>query len=368
MALRPLSETPEFQFPAGAFDVRGWEVRTMVDGEKVGEVEDILIDENANIRYLDVDLGLFKKHVLIPIGQARVDEAADTVWVAGMTKRQFERIPEYNHDVNVLTPEYENRLSASYSGAYGGPRYYEPREREAGVPRTTATLTGGERLASLGDLKDFRVAEGDPDPRGWELIAADGEVIGKVHELVIDTAAMKVRYLDCDLDEKALGLEEENRHILVPIGYARLDEDEERVIVDAISSTEVASLPEYSGLPVTGEYEERLHRTYTGGVQGEERYRHPVYGAERRYEARDPSTRRREADFERDAALRAGAARRAGRERARRAEARETRETEVNVHRRLLYEALHGGRTPEQETPRGEEEGGPGQPRRGERS
>ena len=68
------------------------------------------------------------------------------------------------------------------------------------------------RLARLDDLDDVRIAEGDPDPRGWDVLAADGRAVGRVDTLIADTAAMKVRYLDVELDEKALGLEEE-RHV-----------------------------------------------------------------------------------------------------------------------------------------------------------
>jgi photosynthetic reaction center H subunit len=102
-------------------------------------------------------------------------------------------------------------------------------------------------LASLDSLDDFKVADGEPDPRGWEIIARDGRKIGEVDELIVDISAMKVRYLDCELDEDELHLEERDRHILIPVGHARLNSDDKLVMVDAISSDEVSRLPRFTG-------------------------------------------------------------------------------------------------------------------------
>ena len=49
------------------------------------------------------------------------------------------------------------------------------------------------QIAPLKELKDYKVAKEDPDVRGWILIGRDGRVIGKVHDLLVDTGAMRVR-------------------------------------------------------------------------------------------------------------------------------------------------------------------------------
>lgn len=265
MGLTPLSEHGESTLPAGTLDVRGWPVRTLADEDEVGRVDDLLINQAGAVRYLDVMLGRFRKHVLLPWSHARVDRSEHVVWVPGMTREQFEDIPEYRHDVGGVTPDYEARLGAVYGGAWSS----VARQEFGGGARAEAV--GGEedgRLASLGELEDFDVVDEDPDPRGWEVIAADGRVIGSVHELIVDTTALKVRYLDCGVDEEALGLDREGRHILVPVGYARLDEANENVIVDAISSADVRNLPAYGGLPVTRAYEEGLRTRFTGSIGG----------------------------------------------------------------------------------------------------
>lgn len=282
MAFISLSDQPDYSFPPGTFDVRGWDVKTMADDEKVGKIDDILVDEDGNPRYLDVDLGLFQKHVLLPIGQARVDETEDVVLVPGMTKDQFKDVPEYDHAPDRISGEYEDRLVAAYTGAYVGEHYYERPEYGAERPRMTGRASAeGGRLAMLSDLDDFEVADEDPDPRDWEVVASDGRTIGEVKDLVVDTSAMKVRYLDIDVDEEELGASElRDRHVLIPIGYARLNDDEDQVVVDAISSSDVSRLPAFEGLPLRREMEDRIHAAFTGGVMGEERLRHPRYSAE----------------------------------------------------------------------------------------
>ncbi|HYH79298.1 MAG TPA: PRC-barrel domain-containing protein [Longimicrobium sp.] len=119
-----------------------------------------------------------------------------------------------------------------------------------------------DRVVPLDDLDDFRVAGDDPDPRGWEVVAADGQKIGEVDDLLVDTSAMKVRYLDVGVDDGVSA--EPDRHVLVPIGYARLDRDHDRVIVDQLSSADLRSIPSYSHGPITRDFETSVRDSYRG--------------------------------------------------------------------------------------------------------
>ena len=62
----------------------------------------------------------------------------------------------------------------------------------------------GVRIAPLGAIRDFEVAEGYPDIRGWRVDSADGREVGKVHELLIDIDNMRTRYLDVRLTSDGL--------------------------------------------------------------------------------------------------------------------------------------------------------------------
>lgn len=124
------------------------------------------------------------------------------------------------------------------------------------------------RIAPLDQLEDFKVAEGEPDVRGWDVVSSDGKRIGEVHELLVDTTAMKVRYLDVDLDEEELALEDRDRHVLVPIGFARLDEENDKVFVDNLRTADVTGLPAYGHGPVTRDLEATVEERFTRGAAG----------------------------------------------------------------------------------------------------
>jgi hypothetical protein len=119
-----------------------------------------------------------------------------------------------------------------------------------------------DRVVPLGQLDDFRVAEGEPDVRGWEVLASDGRKIGEVDELLVDTAAMKVRYLDVDVDD-AMIAGGADRHVLIPIGYARLDEDRDRVMVDALASADLGGVPSYDQGPLTRDFETSVRESFS---------------------------------------------------------------------------------------------------------
>ncbi|HLL46804.1 MAG TPA: DUF2382 domain-containing protein [Longimicrobiaceae bacterium] len=131
-----------------------------------------------------------------------------------------------------------------------------------------------DRVVPLDQLDDFKVADGDPDVRGWEVVASDGRKIGEVDQLLVDTAAMKVRYLDVDVDNDLVAgsSDTSDRHVLIPIGYARLDEGSDRVIVDQLASSDIVGLPEYTHGPITRDFESsvrsRFDTGYTTGATG----------------------------------------------------------------------------------------------------
>jgi sporulation protein YlmC with PRC-barrel domain len=107
-----------------------------------------------------------------------------------------------------------------------------------------ATPDDTPQVAALRDLDDFQVAEGFPDPRGWDVLGSDGVKVGKVHDLIVDTAAMRTRYLDVELDRKAIGARDD-RDVLIPVGTARLDDTDDRVILGSLSGAQLASLPPF---------------------------------------------------------------------------------------------------------------------------
>lgn len=115
-------------------------------------------------------------------------------------------------------------------------------------------------LIPLSDADHLKVADGNEDVRGWEIRTDDGERIGKVKDLIIDPNVMRARYLDAQLDSKLFG---GDRRVLIPIGAARLEDDDDAVVVN-LSRDEIAKSPPYEGHGFTSEYESSLRSSYAG--------------------------------------------------------------------------------------------------------
>lgn len=147
--------------------------------------------------------------------------------------------------------------------------------------------TINERVIPLDEMDDFEVAEGDPDVRGWHVYARDGVRVGEVDELLVDTEALKVRYLDVELTPAEDA--REDRHVLIPVGYARLHEVDDHILVDALDSGDVGSLPPYPQEPLTRELESAVLRHFSPQAPSppvSDPYAGEVYDDERFYGSR----------------------------------------------------------------------------------
>lgn len=110
----------------------------------------------------------------------------------------------------------------------------------------------GEQYARLSELGDYRVSDEDPDPRGWSVVGRDGTTIGRVEDLIIDTGAMKVRYLDITVADGATAGGSRAR-----IPAARVDlEPEQRTVVTDLSRTELSAFLSSEGAAAGASYEQ----------------------------------------------------------------------------------------------------------------
>ena len=155
-------------FPRSMTDVRGFEVRTRDNNEKVGKVSDLVCGDEGQVRYLDVGLGgLFnKKRVLLPVGVARVDKSNDVVWIAGMSKEQVKELPDYDGDPSKITADYEEQCCGPYLGReiaaaagvnstedlYDQGRFYA--ERGGGAARSERVIYSDAELADVAGAAD----------------------------------------------------------------------------------------------------------------------------------------------------------------------------------------------------------------------
>lgn len=121
------------------------------------------------------------------------------------------------------------------------------------------------RLVPLSDAPEYTLNERMPDVRGWGVEASDGEVVGEVRELIVDRAAGRVRYLEVELSPAFAG--REGHRVLVPVGLASADSDDDVVRVLTVTSSTVRSLEAYAGGRVTRAYELSLRRGVLGAVE-----------------------------------------------------------------------------------------------------
>ncbi len=128
-----------------------------------------------------------------------------------------------------------------------------------------------DHVVPLSKLHDLEVADGEPDVRGWSVVSADGRKIGEVDQLLVDTDAMKVRYLDVEMSDGSAGAE--GRHTLLPIGYAALDRHTQTVRATTLHAADCAGVPPYGREPLTrqGAMELDDHWRARGGAGEEQR-------------------------------------------------------------------------------------------------
>src|SRR5689334_15495422 len=134
---------PDYQDTFQGNDVKGLGVYTETTNEKIGVINDVLVDEEGHFRYLVVDLGfwIFGKKVLLPVGRSRIDYNSDRVYVIGLTREQAEDLPEFD-ERNTLDYDYEERVR----GVYRSPSYQTGLVDAATPLDTTASVETGAPL------------------------------------------------------------------------------------------------------------------------------------------------------------------------------------------------------------------------------
>ena len=88
------------------------------------------------------------------------------------------------------------------------------------------------RLVHLADARELKVADGDPDIRGWTVRTADGKGVGIVHDLIVDADSMKVCYIEARIDSAVLS-GSHDQFALIPIRSAALDHEHDVVNLNA---------------------------------------------------------------------------------------------------------------------------------------
>jgi photosynthetic reaction center H subunit len=159
---------------------------------------------------------------------------------------------------NVMTPQEPGRTARS-----------DLDSRRSGAEPTASS----GRLARFSSLRRHRSANDLPDIRDirdWQVRTAASfgdRAIGWVEDLIVDLAAMKVRYVLVRLERNAVALHRDHR-ILVPVGVGRLDEKEDHMRLDSFTGAQLVSIPEFRPGRLTRNYETILRKRFGSPASG----------------------------------------------------------------------------------------------------
>lgn len=120
MALHKIKDfDPDYRTHFDNNDVIGFDLYS--GNDKIGSVDDVLVDDTGSFRYLVVNTGIWilGKKVLMPIAQGRIDYSDRRVYANSLTKAQVEDLPEYDPD-RLVDYEYEENVRDVYRPAAMG--------------------------------------------------------------------------------------------------------------------------------------------------------------------------------------------------------------------------------------------------------
>lgn len=113
----------------------------------------------------------------------------------------------------------------------------------------------------------YEIKKGQSDIRGWDVRDDNGRKFGKVHELIFDIRASKVRYMVVNIiDTKDLELEK--RTVLVPIGLAVLDASDDDVILSSVTPFQLRALPRYDKTNLGAKAERDISHVFGRATSG----------------------------------------------------------------------------------------------------
>jgi hypothetical protein len=260
---------------------------TDVEDRPVGQLFGALSEEtNGLIRYLDVELEGASKHVLVPIGHARIDTQGvqPRVRLRAATYEDLLAVPDYEPDATAVDAPYQEQLLQAHGRLFYGAHYYaHPSFDHSALYAGPSPIIGprpdedgsvldeeqAQPVLPLSRLRGFSMVSTDHDLRGRPVDDARGEEIGEVADLLVDPSAREARYAVIDLTDPA-------RQAALPVGYLASSEDGERLMVRSLTHQDIRILPPYDG-PLTRAEENRIHAAIEGRLTGKRYFQRPDF-------------------------------------------------------------------------------------------
>lgn len=217
-------------------DILGFDLYSGDD--KVGSVDNLLVDEQGRFRYFVINTGLwiFGKKVLLPIGQARISFSDRRVYADSLTREQVEHLPEFDES-KTIDYDHEEQVRGVYRPGVNSRMNQAGTASTAAVDRSpsldkSAPLNKGAAAGrSVNDRElgayDRNTYSYDRDPALYDMNEQNHQNLRLYEERLI---ANKTRR---KTGEVSVGkhVETQNAHVSVPV-------EKERVVVERTTPTD----------------------------------------------------------------------------------------------------------------------------------
>ena len=257
------------------------------NGEKIGSVDDLFVDDNDDLKYIGVKVEHSgTRSILIPMDAARVDEERRVIEVLQPKRKVYEG-PTFD-DEKEITLEFEEQVR----GHYGLRRLQSPGGRNVGQERShTEREEGSERRPTTGADEFGRESGGyrehlaseehmaatyrdaERHLEGYQVYDRHYERIGKVDDLFLDESE-RPEYIGVRMG--FLG----TSSTLIPMDIVRVNDKRQLVEVEADKDTIKESPTFGDDREITPEFEQRVLNYYqveTARVSAEKKAYGPYY-------------------------------------------------------------------------------------------
>lgn len=262
-------------------------------GRPIGRLYGSLVEADSGlIRYLDLSLDDAQRHVLVPIGHARIrDGRGPRVRLRAAVLEDLERIPSWS---GTLGDGYERDVIMAFGRSlYGHPYYAHPAYDHSGLyagehpivrkpePPPPRPATVAPHLALLSQRPDYEITPGEPNIIGWSLMTDADLPSGTVDDLIIDIDEERVRYIVVDIVDAG-------GRVLLPVGFLQLDEPDHAVYAPGLRHDDLADLPRYTAAEIAADFEALVYDALQNRLLDRRRYDLPDFRVGRLTDRRRP--------------------------------------------------------------------------------
>ncbi|MFB2877946.1 DUF2382 domain-containing protein [Floridanema aerugineum] len=242
-----------------AFDgkeFKGLDVYAGNSDEKIGTIDNGLVDETGRFRYFVVDTGfwIFGKKVLVPVGLCRIDFRSNRVYATGLrSKEQAERLPRYEDGMSV-DYDYEEQVR----NIYRTPTVEATPPVEASLPVESSGIVGAAAPVSQPQpivnkapdtTYDRQAYTYEKEPAMYQMNEPDHQELKLYEERLVTSKSRR------KAGEVTIG-----KHVETETVKASVPVEKERVIIERKTPTET-----------------RVSQTPRDAFQGEQTMRMEVY-------------------------------------------------------------------------------------------